>query len=137
MAYATRSDLEDHLGELRYLELVDRDSDGTPDVAQVDAALERASSLVDSYIARYLPIPTPYPRVVVDCVVQITTYDLAGNRATETERLRYEDALRWLRDLAAGTATLGLPEGPIVVEGEALVSADRAQWTRSRAGGLF
>lgn len=138
MSYATAAQLEEHLGSDRYLNLADRDRDGAADAAAVDAILSRASSVADSYIARWLPIPTPYPEVLADAVIQIATYYLAGNAATDNERALYEDALRWLRDVAANKALLGTPEGPVDTDGaEVRVCAPDAQWTPDLAGGAF
>lgn len=109
--HATVEQLENHLGEDRYLALVDRDNDGAADTDAVEAALADASSLCDSYVSRWLPLSEP-PKALVTAVLDLAVYQLAGNRSTEDERRRYEDALRWLRDVSVGRATLGTgPQG--------------------------
>lgn len=136
MAYATAAQLEEYLGRDRYLDLADRDRDGTPDEAAVEAVLSRASAIADSYIARYLPLAEPYPEALADAVIQIATYTLAGNAATDDERARYEDALRWLREVAAGQAELVRPTDPTPPT-EVRVAAPPALWTQEQAGRLF
>lgn len=111
MAYATAEELEEHLGADRYLDLADRDRSGAADAEAVTQALDAASSLLDSYASRYLPIAAPYPEVIVEAIFEIATYKLAGNRATTEERQKYEDVLGWLRDIGKRLAHLPLPEG--------------------------
>lgn len=128
MAYADAAQLEEHLGADRYVDLADRDRSGTVDEEAVDQALAKASSLVDSYITRYLPIAEP-PDVVVDAVLEVATYKLAGNRATQDERQRYEDAIAWLTRVGARKANLALPETPMLEPGgDVIVDAPRAQF---------
>lgn len=136
MPYATRKEFEDHLGPDRFVDLADRSRSGSPDDGAVAAALANASSLADSYLTRYLPIdPTAIPATLRGYVLDIATYQLAGNRRTDDERLRYEDALRWLRDIAASKANLGLPTGPVEAPaGGMLVDAPEALFRRSKIG---
>lgn len=99
-----------YVGSDRYADLTDRDFDDAEDSGAADAALDGASSLADSYIAQYLPLST-VPNVLVTRVYDVAVYELAGNRRTDDERQRYEDALRWFRDIAAKRAFLQPPEG--------------------------
>lgn len=134
MPYATTPQLEAHLGADRFVDLTDRDRSGAPDDAAVAEALAGASSIADSYLASYLPIATA-PLVLVEAVLDIAIYRLAGNRRTEDERLRYEDAMRWLRDVSTGKAALGLPDGAVAsTESEVTVEAADAEhtWTQTR-----
>lgn len=126
--YATVEQLEDHLGTDRYLAIVDRDRDGTADTSAVEAALSAASSLADSYLAATLPIAAPYPTALVEAVMAIATYRLAGNAATDTERVQYEDAIGWLRDAARGRAQLSTPTSPVDTTGGIDIDSDAARW---------
>lgn len=108
MSYATLQNLIDLLGEDELLRVADRDGDGEVDEDAVTQALADASSEADSYIARFLPL-SEVPEVLVRHVMWIAVYDLAGNRQTDDQRRRYEDAVRWLKDIAKGTASLGIP----------------------------
>ncbi len=132
MAYATAAELSDHLGVDRYTDLADRDQDGSVDSAAVAQALTSASSIADSYVTRYLPIATA-PRMLVDAVLEIAVYKLAGNRATTDERQRYEDAIAWLKDVAAKRASLPLPEGDLPRPGgDVIVDAPPAQFRHAQ-----
>jgi phage gp36-like protein len=97
----------------------------TPDLAQLglpasvlsgftpadqNAALEAASSLADSYLAARYTLPIiSWGSALTRAVAVIAAYDLMSRRGydpnrpgDENLRLRYEDALRWLQDVAAG-----------------------------------
>jgi phage gp36-like protein len=92
--------------------------------------LAAASALADSYLRlNYtVPIPAPLPQALVEAVCRIAAYNLLSVRgyAPEIEtnyRERYEDAMRWLRDVGAGKASLpmdadgtGNEGGPFVVQ---------------------
>lgn len=104
MAYATTSDL--YRLALRQAAL-----SGIP-AAEQDAALEAASCVADSYLqARYqLPLAA-WDDDLRRAVAIIAAYDLLSGRGFAPEgsdehvRLRYEDALRWLRDVSTGVVT--------------------------------
>lgn len=81
-------------------------------VADQNAALEAASRVADSYLqARYkLPLAA-WDDDLRRAVAVIAAYDLLSGRGFAPEgsdehvRLRYEDALRWLRDVSTGVVT--------------------------------
>ncbi len=112
MIYATMADLESYLGADAYLRLCDRDDSGAVDTADIEDALDRASSLADSYIAKWIPAliaAAAVPSLLVQHVCDVAVYLLGGDNVTETMRKRYDDALRWLRDVQSGKASLGIP----------------------------
>jgi phage gp36-like protein len=128
MAYVTIAQLTNRLGSDRYISLTDRNRTGSPDDVAAAAALDGASSTADSYLAAFLPI-SPVPEALVEAIIAIATYALAGNAATEDERRRYEDALRWLRDVQASRAALGTPEGALAGGGSPHVEGPAAQFS--------
>jgi phage gp36-like protein len=128
--YATLADLTDRYGQDALLVVADRDLDGVIDAQIVDDALNDATAEIDSWLAvRYdLPLPT-VPSVVTRLCCDIAMYRLSPIAATGTDerRLRYEDALRLMKALANGDASLGLAAKTAVTNnGRAvLVSPDR------------
>lgn len=100
-------------------QLSDLDRDGTEDPGVVDAAIVDAEAEVNSYLqSRYsVPLAAPVPSRLRAVALDVTTYRLFAARGLSDEgadkvvRQRYEDALRWLRDVAAGRASLPLPGG--------------------------
>ena len=108
MTYATQTDLEDAFGADELTQLLT--PHGFADTAVLAAALARADGLINSYLAgRYLVPLTPVPAVVLGMAVDLTRYFLYDDAVPERVRVAYEDAIAWLKDVARGTVTLGLP----------------------------
>lgn len=102
MTYATRADLEERYG---VDELAQRETMLPPNA--VDKALADADALIDGYMAgRYTvplsPVPANLPRVAC----QVARYLVLGAAADERARQDYEDAVSWLKDVAAGRVIL-------------------------------
>lgn len=111
MPYLTLSDLLAAHSEQALIDLTDRTDPptGTIVAAVVDAAIAGACAEVDSYLGqRYsVPLSDPVPAAVTDAALTITWYRLHTDRAADKDlRVRYEDAVRWLRDVSAGRAAL-------------------------------
>ncbi|WP_292963650.1 gp436 family protein [Novosphingobium sp. UBA1939] len=111
MPYISISDLVTAYSEQALIDLTDHDD--PPTGAVVDAvalgAIERACAEVDSYLGqRYtVPLAGDVPVAVADAALTIAWYRLHPDAADDKAlRLRYEDAVRWLRDVAAGRAAL-------------------------------
>jgi len=136
--YATVTDLVDRFGESELIDLTDR---AQPPAGMIDAdvagkALADACGEADAYLGvRYsLPLTAPVPLVLVAVVCDIARYRLYENRATEEVRKRYEDAVRWLRDVSRGAAVL---PGAAQATGEAAGLAMVVQPGRKVFGGGF
>ena len=113
MAYATVNDMVAQLDEAEVLSLSDRTSSGVVDDALVADALARASSEIDSYLATRHQVPlTVVPSMLKTRCVEIAYYLLCRGARVMNDDVRelYNDAVRWLRDVAAGKASLGLPK---------------------------
>jgi phage gp36-like protein len=112
MIYATVADFVSAFGEEETIELSNLDDPAAEDIEElvIDAALETASADIDSYLrsAGYALPLTELPRVLVGRCNDIARYKLDRNRTREEVRLRYLDAMAWLKDLAKGTASLGI-----------------------------
>ena len=109
MAYAIYSDAIALHGERKLRDLSDHDRDGEPDLSAIERALEDDSALADSYLAiRYAVPVNPVPDALRAAVVEMACYRLANTGAGYSEdlRRRYEDAIRFLRDVAGGRADL-------------------------------
>lgn len=109
--YAAAGDLETRFGadELEHLAPADEGVDGY-DNAKVAAALSEAAAEMDTFIAVAYALPLPStPAFLKTVCCDIARYRLWDNSATEEVRNRYVDAVAWLKKLAKGEATLGLP----------------------------
>lgn len=74
----------------------------------IEQAIEDAQSAVDGYLAsRYsVPMATP-PAAVKRLASDIGRYYLYDDHATETVQKRYDAAIAFFRDVAAGKVSLG------------------------------
>lgn len=119
--YATSSQMVARFGEAELISLTDRDgSAGTIVASVLDVALDDATALINGYLAgRYtLPLATP-PEMLERLCCDIARYGLYDNGASEQISKRYDDAVRYLEQVAAGKITLG-----VATQGEAPVSND-------------
>lgn len=112
MGYATEADIIALHSEDALNRLADLDGNGTRDEAKITRALDDAQALIDGYIAVRVALPiSPVPAILKNLSVDIAVYRMAsdGGLLSEDMRTRYEDAISFLRDLAAGKATLPIP----------------------------
>ena len=137
MAYATQDDLVPV--RLTLDELVQLTDDSTSDVdpgagqvntAIVDAIMAEASGRVDGYCRQRYQTPLQPSEIVKGLTLDIAEFLLFTRRRTtktsETVRQRYEDAIAFLKDIAAGKASLDQPANaaqPQSTSGEALVTS--------------
>lgn len=105
--------------------------------------LRAASGRIDAYIgARYrLPL-RQVPDALRDYCCDIARYLLTGNEHTcnEVIRLRYEDAISWLKLVASGKVGIGAnPENGGTIDasepGVTFYSGGEDLWSRNRTGG--
>ena len=110
MTYASQQALIDRFGFQELLELSDRSQSGVLDSDVVNGALLDADAEINSFLAsRYVLPLTQTSQELVRLACDITRYRLYDIRATEAVKLRYDDAIRKLRDVSKGVASLGTP----------------------------
>lgn len=79
---------------------------------RITQSLAMATATADSYVStRYATPVESVGDVLRRAVLDIARHALWDNRAPDEVRTRYEDALRWLRDVSAGKATLTTATG--------------------------
>jgi phage gp36-like protein len=114
MAYATNADIITIYGEQVLNAVASRDGSNRQSYEAVAAALDAASAEIDTYIGnRYtVPLTAPPPYIRQVCV-DITVYRLALDVGPRTDemRLRYKDAIEYLRDVSKGTIDLPVTGG--------------------------
>jgi phage gp36-like protein len=107
MAYASQAELETRFGTDELVQLTNRAGGTTIDPAVVASALDGASAEIDGYLAvRYATPVAPVPTSLREACLAIARYKLHGKSAGETVRRDYDDAVRFLRDIADGRAAL-------------------------------
>ena len=145
MIYATQSDITTLYSE-DALYVADRDGDGVPDEAAITRALASASSEIDSFIGvRYtLPLASSTDLLVQFCV-DIAIYRMALGRdvLSEAHRQRYDDAIKHLKEISRGNASLNIQLGGDGEEGSTpsrprpiVTGGPERQFTRDKMRGL-
>ena len=120
--YASAQDCIDRLGEAAVRLLGDVKGGDPPAWTLLGKALEDASEEIDSYVAARHELPLdPVPRLLVRLCVEMGVYRRAEGAGLRTDerRRRYDDAIRLLRDIQSGRASLGIadPDPPAPAEG--------------------
>lgn len=108
MTYATRQEMIDRFGEEELTQLTDQLDLGAIDDVRLGKALADADDEINTYLASRYTLPlTAVPTVLKRVAADIARYYLYDDRATEQVTKRHSDALRWLREVANGSASLG------------------------------
>jgi len=131
--YCDMDDVLDQLDEATLIQLTDDEDAGGPNSARLTRAINDAEALIDSYCgARYsVPFGT-VPAIVRKIAVEIAIYNLYARRqgAPEGRKERYEEAVSFLKDVAAGKVSLGVqpaPEAPDETSHDAVQSSVRTK----------
>ena len=113
MSYALLADLVLAFGEQSIIDITDRAGTGIVDSSVATRALVDASAEIDGYLGvRYaVPVVVQSERLRAVCC-DLARYRLSGDRVTDEVRARYDDAVRWLRDIAAGKSILAGAAAP-------------------------
>ena len=121
--YATRANFESAFGAAETADL------DVP-AGRVLAAIDQAGAEADGYLATRYTVPVAsvganLTRITLD----IARFRLWDNRSPEEVRTRYEDAVKWLRDVSAGKVLLtdasGLPIATPSTSSSAIAASSR------------
>ncbi len=108
MSYCTVDDLikSKRNGEAELIQLTDTDNLGSIDYSVLDPVIARAEAEINSYLTAYLPLAS-IPANLVYIACDITRYHLYGDMVTDRIKTLYEQALAYLKLVAAGKIPLG------------------------------
>jgi phage gp36-like protein len=109
MAYCSQTEILDLISAEELANLTAESGD-TPDDAVITEAIMMADALIDGYLGIVYKVPlTPTPNVVKSISIDISIYHIFSRRSfmKEIRRVKYEDWLIFLKDVAAGRATIG------------------------------
>lgn len=112
--YATAAQAIARLSLSEAVMLTDRECTGEVDRDRLTAALVSASVEIDSYIGTRYSIPVmidPVPLTLVEACIDMAVYRLSRGAVVLTEEVKsiYDRHVRWLKDVAAGKASIGAP----------------------------
>jgi len=110
MPYSLQTDLLEQIDEDILIQLTDDVDAGEVDAAVVTRAIADADAEIDSYCGTRHELPfDPVPVMVRKLSVDIAICNLYARRkgVPEDRQKRYDNAVRFLRDISVGKATLG------------------------------
>lgn len=111
MAYSAQSDLEEQISEDELVQLTDDAGSASVDSSVITRAVADADAEIDSYCGSRYTVPfSPVPVIIRKFSVDMAIYNLFSRRSLkipEERQKRYENAIRFLRDLAKGLISLG------------------------------
>jgi phage gp36-like protein len=115
VAYITQADLSELISDLELTQLTDDEKLGVVNAGRVTSCIASTSAEIDGYVGvKYaLPLATT-PALIKSWALAIAKYRLFSrrNRASESTRQGYEDAIDQLKSVARGTLTLGIDPPP-------------------------
>jgi phage gp36-like protein len=107
VTFATVQDLQTRYGVQEVLLLADRDGDGVVDAGVVEAHLQDADAEIVSELAGTVAIDAANPPLNLKRLAcQIARYRLYGANPPDAARNDYQDAIKFLRLVRAGQASL-------------------------------
>ncbi len=120
MSYGTAQGMIDRFGKDDLIQLTDRLRTGAVDAVVLAIAIADASATIDSYLQQVRTLPlsqpvidaSPLPRICGDMAL----FYLYDSGAPEYVEKAYDKAITWLRDVAAGRASLGAEDAPAAAD---------------------
>ena len=139
MTYATLDDLVERAGIAEIRQIADRDRDGTPDPAVVEAALQDADDAINGYVGARYDVPlASVPPQLRPWAVSIARYILHRNGAPNHVAQDYKDAIAALKDVARGLIALPVAPGdtaPTAVTGQTMAAHPPQVFTPAKLAG--
>mgnify|MGYP001018410175 CR=1 len=141
MTYASQQNLIDRFGEDELIQLTDRASLDAIDATVVARALADADAEINGYLSTRYTLPlSPVPAVLEKLACDIARYQLFENAVTEIVTERYENAIRFLKDVAAGKVTLGVDgngDTAATISNSVQISSTTPVFRRSESDGFL
>lgn len=136
MAYCTLAQLTERYSERMLVDLSNReDAVATePDVALFDRVIADAGALIDGYLKRRYALPlAATPDLVRDLALRISIHYAHAHVAAPKIKEDYEQALKTLRDIAAGLIVLDIEGGEPAPSGASEVRTNEPERPLSAA----
>jgi phage gp36-like protein len=106
--YISIPDIRGRITDAKLIQLTDFNSIGAVDESKITECIASACGMLDSYCGGRYSLPLTVTAQIKDAAIAIAIYKLHSLRQIAPEKVRteYEDAISYLRDVAAGKATL-------------------------------
>lgn len=130
MAYCTRQDLADRLGEDQLRELTDFEQTGEVNEERIARAIEDASAEIDAYAQHRYQVPFDLaPPIIRKVAIDLAVYALFSARGFDDKAdgaiiANRKAAVDFLARLARGEVTIGSPTPP-KDQGAQITAAER------------
>lgn len=106
MTYCTVQNLTDRFSDDELIQLTDRANLGVINVTVLNQAISDADAEINGYLTAYLPLAS-VPANLVRIACDITRYYLYDDAVTDQVQLRYDQAIKYLVQVAKGMISLG------------------------------
>ncbi len=108
MPYCTKQDMIDRFGQSELVDLTDRADLGVIDDTVLTRAIDDASAEIDSYLSGRYELPLDnVPSVLVRFACNMARYHLYDEGASEQVNKNYDGAVKFLRAVSKGDASIG------------------------------
>ncbi len=112
MAYCILADIKEQLAEEELVQLTDDVGAEVVDTVVIARAVADADAEIDSYCGGRYSVPfSPVPVMIRKISVDLAIYNLSARRTylkmPEDRQKRYENAVKFLRDVSKGLISLG------------------------------
>ncbi|MBF0283592.1 MAG: DUF1320 family protein [Magnetococcales bacterium] len=105
---------------------------------RIQAALEQASRMMDSYLSRRHSLPLAVERIAVNPLQQIcgdlARFTLDDDSKSEVTTSRWHNAIRWLEGVAAGRALLAVGESSSTSDAGRVIASPGVAFFRGAEG---
>lgn len=137
MSYASQQDMIDRYSTVRLINVTDVETPalGGINVAKLAAVLTDSDAVIDGYlVGRYMLPLSVIPAILKVHATAIAWYLLLGSVADEAAVRDYDNAIKYLALIAAGTVTLLPPSIAPAVSGSGAVLFEQADKVFGRSG---
>lgn len=138
MAYSTKAGILKQISETVLIQLTDDKNIGIVDDIIINQAIADADAEIDSYCGNRHTVPfSAVPAIIEKMSVDIAIYNLYSRRkgAPEDRQKRYDNAIRFLRDVSKGAVSLGADAPPpTTTENTVSIAGNDRIFTRGKLG---
>ncbi len=123
MSYSTLTDIKAHIPEVNLIQLTDDEELGVINEERVNEAISYADQLINGYLRGRYALPlNPVPTLIQKLSIDLAVFHLYSRRLElempETMLARYNNAVKFLKQIQDGIITIGTDSGDSPAQGE-------------------